>query len=181
MIHSGQFSGAPGDGQGRGDRLAGGTGRGHAVNYRLHDWLISRQRYWGAPIPMIYCDRAARCRCPTRTCRCCCRRTPSSCPPARTPLKYHEGFLHTTCPHAAARPRARPTPWTPSCARRGTTMPTSALLQGGRRTPRCPLTRKRGLLAAGGPVHRRHRARHHAPALHPLLHQGHARHGRGRF
>jgi leucyl-tRNA synthetase len=57
MIHSDQFSHTPGDVAVRKvtEWLAEhGTGK-HAVNYRLRDWLISRQRYWGAPIPMIHC------------------------------------------------------------------------------------------------------------------------------
>jgi leucyl-tRNA synthetase len=59
MIHSDEFNGTPGDVAAR--KVTEwleeqGTGQ-FAVNYRLRDWLISRQRYWGAPIPMIHCPK----------------------------------------------------------------------------------------------------------------------------
>ena len=58
LINSGRFSGLPAaDGATRIVEWLGEKGLGEPkVNYRLHDWCISRQRYWGPPIPMLYCD-----------------------------------------------------------------------------------------------------------------------------
>ncbi len=58
MINSGSFDGTP-EAEAVAKVIAFAEQRGYGkatVNYRLRDWLISRQRYWGAPIPMIHCD-----------------------------------------------------------------------------------------------------------------------------
>ncbi len=59
MINSGEYNGMTSEEfrKAIADYLAENDLGGPTVNYRIRDWLISRQRYWGAPIPVIYCDK----------------------------------------------------------------------------------------------------------------------------
>jgi leucyl-tRNA synthetase len=70
----------------------------HTVNYRLHDWLISRQRMWGAPIPIVYCEHCGMVPVPFEDLPVLLPEDATFRPTGESPLKFHEGFLHTTCP-----------------------------------------------------------------------------------
>ncbi|MCI1822917.1 MAG: leucine--tRNA ligase [Megasphaera sp.] len=100
LVHSGAFNGLT-DEEGRKaitkwlveHKLGHGT-----VNYKLRDWLISRQRYWGTPIPVIYCDTCGEQLVPED-------QLPITLPTdvkftagAVSPLATSEHFVHCTCP-----------------------------------------------------------------------------------
>ena len=74
-----------------------GIGR-EAINYRLRDWLISRQRYWGAPIPIIYCKKCGTVPVPEEDLPVILPDDVEFMPTGESPLKFHEGFRYTTCP-----------------------------------------------------------------------------------
>jgi leucyl-tRNA synthetase len=107
LVNSGPFDGRQ-NREATGDmvRLAVDGGFGEAtVQFRIRDWLISRQRYWGAPIPIVHCDT------------CGAVPVPEADLPVRlpddvdfraergNPLASHEGFLRTPCPRCGQSAR----------------------------------------------------------------------------
>jgi leucyl-tRNA synthetase len=100
MINSGSFGGTPVDGavqkvvQWLEEQ---GSGKG-AVNYRIRDWLISRQRYWGAPIPIIYCPEHNAVPVPDADLPVLLPEDVEFMPTGESPLKFHDDFLHAPCP-----------------------------------------------------------------------------------
>ena len=81
-----------------------GYGR-RMVTYRLRDWLISRQRYWGAPIPIVYCDHCGIVPVPEEDLPVLLPPDAEFKPTGESPLKYCESFVNTSCPrcHGPAR------------------------------------------------------------------------------
>ncbi len=74
-----------------------GIGEG-TVNFRLRDWLVSRQRFWGCPIPVVYCDDCGIRPVPVDQLPVLAPDDVEFRPTGQSPLQLHEGFLHTTCP-----------------------------------------------------------------------------------
>ena len=103
MVNSGQFDGLAAPDEAFEAIVAWLGERGAArptVNFKLRDWLISRQRYWGVPIPMVYCERCGIVPVPKE-------QLPVLLPDiddyqptddGKSPLARAEDFVHTTCP-----------------------------------------------------------------------------------
>lgn len=71
---------------------------GFKINYRLRDWLVSRQRYWGAPIPMVYCDQCGEVPVPEDQLPVELPYDVNFTPDGTSPLAKKESFVNTTCP-----------------------------------------------------------------------------------
>jgi leucyl-tRNA synthetase len=68
------------------------------INFRLRDWLISRQRYWGCPIPVVYCAEHGAQTVPEEDLPVLLPDDVEFLPSGESPLRRHEGFLNATCP-----------------------------------------------------------------------------------
>jgi leucyl-tRNA synthetase len=107
MVNSAQFDGIPSEegmeaiadfmeSQGYGKRV---------VTYHLRDWLISRQRYWGAPIPIVYCDGCGIVPLPEEELPVLLPPDADFKPTGESPLKYCQSFVNTRCPRCNAPAR----------------------------------------------------------------------------
>ncbi len=104
MVNSEQFNGMPSQ-QGieaMCDFLEENDRGGRTVTYRIRDWLISRQRYWGAPIPMIYCEKCGIVPVPEKDLPVLLPEDAEFKPTGESPLKYNEKFVNTTCPQCSS-------------------------------------------------------------------------------
>lgn len=104
MMNSGEFDGLSGDEAKAAvvkklETMTLGKGK---VNYRLRDWLVSRQRYWGAPIPIIHCDKCGTVPVSEKDLPVMLPYDVEFSPDGKSPLSKSEDFINTTCPVCGA-------------------------------------------------------------------------------
>ena len=150
-----------------------------AVNYRLRDWLISRQRYWGTPIPIIHCPACGEVPVPDD-------QLPVALPPSCGPGPDAQGHVAAGRGHRLGRTSTARTCGGP--AERDTDTMDTFVDSSWYFLRFCSPDRDDGAVRpgrgrpvdAGRPVRRRRDARDPAPAVRAVLHQGAARPGHGR-
>ncbi len=138
------------------------------VNFRLRDWGISRQRYWGCPIPIIHCDKCGVVPVPEKDLPVTLPEDVSFDRPGN-PLDHHPTWKHVTCPQCGGK-----------ATRETDTMDTFVELVVVFRAFHRSVDHDRAdrsadgrCMDAGRSIYRRHRARDSASALQPLFHPRH--------
>ena len=107
MVDSGEFTGTPNE-EGKEaicDHLERHGWGSRAVNYRLRDWLVSRQRYWGAPIPIIYCDSCGAVPVPEEDLPVVLPEDLELGEGGKSPLTTNGSFLEAACPRCGGNGR----------------------------------------------------------------------------
>ncbi len=111
MVNSGQFDGLnniKGIGKINDYLVEKGIGR-KTINFRLKDWLISRQRYWGTPIPMIHCDKCGIVPVPEKDLPVLLPKDVKDYKPkGKSVLAGIESFINTTCPKCGGKAKRDP-------------------------------------------------------------------------
>ncbi len=105
LINSGQFTGMSAI-EGRDAIVAwlDNEGKGHgSVSYKLRDWLISRQRYWGCPIPIVYCERCGTVPVPDEDLPVLLPDIDDYQPKGRSPLAAAEDWVNVACPQCGGK------------------------------------------------------------------------------
>ncbi|KJJ85190.1 Leucyl-tRNA synthetase [Candidatus Omnitrophus magneticus] len=107
LINSGHFTGL--DNETAKEKIADYMEKNNigksAVHFKLRDWLISRQRYWGAPIPIIYCEKCGTIPVPEKDLPVLLPDCVEFLPTGESPLKNSQEFVNTSCPKCGRKAR----------------------------------------------------------------------------